>query len=949
MTGPPPVVSVFVKISRQRQRMSTSSTKVEDLAQVLFSEAGDALFLFDPASGQLIDANPMAQRLSGFTREELLMMRTSDLWRAENDGGITRMENAYQRTGIFHGQDGFLLRTKQDGVWIPVNLTITRLHVKPRTLSLITARDMRAQREAYTKLKKVEAELRRVLSSVTDCLWSAKVDQQGNWVYRYISPVIEKIAGQPPGHFIRSPDNWGNILHPDDRMRWREALQRLRSGQNVMEEYRVMRPDGSICWVRESVQVSRGSEGGSLLLDGVISDVTHRKQAEAELHRAKEAAEAASHAKSEFLANMSHEIRTPMNGIIGMAELLLGTQLTHEQQEYAQMIHASAESLLTLLNDILDFSKIEARKLELEATEFDLRACLADAVASMALRADKKGLELICHVDTDLPEHLIGDPTRLRQVLVNLVGNAIKFTNQGEIVIRACALDPGNPMHLADDELGLHLSVKDTGIGIPADKLDLIFQPFAQVDSSTTRKYGGTGLGLAIVMQLVELFGGRVWVESALGQGSTFHFTLRVKKQAQPHFVLPPQAETLRGLKVLVVDDSASCRRHLEEVLRFWGMVPLTADSAEAAEALAVQQACDLFLIESLLPEPGGFVLAQRLRSLQNRRVPVLMLLTPSSLSRDAARCREGGDLYVTKPIREASLLEALLATLLPDEADKRDVVSVPLEKPLRPLAILLAEDNQVNQILAVRMLEKRGHRVTLANNGQEAVELAAKGGFDVILMDVQMPVMDGFEATAAIRQRERVAGGHVPIIALTAHAMKGYREQCLAGGMDDYVSKPIRGQELFSVLERVVPHVVAEGSAAETNQSNAGSLGAAEPARPDISGHPPFNVATALSRVDHDRTILRDLVDAYQQDAPRLMTELARAVQAGDAGQVKYHAHTLKGLVAIFAAEPAQQLALQLEIMGKNNDLSQAASTFAALQQEIARLTPALAALAAE
>jgi two-component system sensor histidine kinase/response regulator len=921
--------------------MSTSSTKVEDLAQVLFSEAGDALFLFDPAGGQLIDVNPMAQRLSGFSREELLKMRTSDLWRAENDAGISRMENAYQRTGIFHGQDGFLLRTKQEGVWIPVNLTITRLHVKPRTLSLITARDMRAQREAYTKLKKVEAELRRVLSSVTDCLWSAKVDQQGHWVYRYISPVIEKIAGQSSSYFIRGPENWGAMLHPDDKMRWREALQRLRSGQNVMEEYRVIRPDGTTRWVRESVQVSKGADNGSLLLDGVISDVTYRKQAEEELHRAKEAAEAASHAKSEFLANMSHEIRTPMNGIIGMSELLLATQLTHEQLEYAQMIHASAESLLTLLNDILDFSKIEARKLDLEAIDFDLRACLADALASLALRADKKALELICHVDADLPEHLIGDPSRLRQVLVNLVGNSIKFTNRGEIVIRARPIDPLENMALGDDEVGLHLSVRDTGIGIPPDKVDLIFQPFAQVDSSTTRKYGGTGLGLAIVVQLVELFGGRIWVESTLGEGSTFHFTVRMKKQPQPMFRLPPRAAGLRGRTVLVIDDNASCRRHLEDVLRAWGMRPIAVDSADAAAAALAAQTCDLLMIESQLPDPGGFVVAERLRAQIGRAVPVLMLLTPTGLSRDAARCREVGDLYVTKPIRESNLLETLLATLAPEGAEKKDVVSVEVERPLRPLSILLAEDNQVNQMLAVRMLEKRGHRVTLAGNGQEAVELSARGNFDVILMDVQMPIMDGFEATAAIRQREQGTGQHIPIIALTAHALKGYREQCLAGGMDDYVSKPIRGQELFAVLERFVPDQVPPLAAAVLPESGSASVTA--PAEP-----PPFDAATALGRVDNDREILRDLIDAYQQDAPRLVADLDQAIRAGDAGQVKYHAHTLKGLVAIFAAERARQLSLQLEVMGKDGSLADAPQVFAELEREIARLTPALAAFAA-
>ena len=923
---------------------TTNSTKAEDLAQVLFSEAGDALFLFDPASGQLIDVNPMAQRLSGFSREELLQMRTSQLWRAESDASISQMENAYQRTGIFHGRDGFLLRTKQDGIWIPVNLTITRLHVKPRTLSLITARDMRAQREAYTKLKKVEAELRRVLSSVTDCLWSAKVDPQGHWVYRYISPVIEKIAGQSSSHFIRSPENWGNILHPEDRPRWQEAIQRLRSGQIVQQEYRVVRPDGQTCWVRESVQASKGSDSVSLLLDGVISDITYRKEAEAELHRAKEAAEAANHAKSDFLANMSHEIRTPMNGIIGMSELLLATQLTHEQQEYSQMIHASAESLLTLLNDILDFSTIEARKMDLEAIAFNLRECLADGLASLALRADKKGIELTCHVDADLPEHLIGDPSRLRQIIINLVGNSIKFTNAGEITVGARLASAADAMQLGPDEVGLHVTVRDTGIGIPADKLDLIFAPFAQVDSSTTRKYGGTGLGLAIVVQLVELFGGRIWVESVLGEGSTFHFTIKVRKQAQPQFTLPPRAAGLAGRSVLILGDNASCPAHLADGLRAWGLRPVAVATAEEAKALCGGQEFGLLMIESELPDPGGFALLEMLRAPAGRATPALMLLTPTGLSRDAARCRDAGELYVSKPIRESNLLETLLSTLLPESHIKQDVVPVEVERPLRPLSILLAEDNQVNQVLAVRMLEKRGHRVTLANNGQEAVEAAAKGGFDVILMDVQMPLMDGFEATAAIRSAEVATGRRVPIIALTAHAMMGYREQCIAGGMDDYVSKPIRHQELFHIIERLVPPV---------EPASSGAVGAAGKPTPSPEGTaaepPPFDAATALGRVDNDRDILRDLIDAYQQDAPKLIQELGQALAAQDAGQVKYHAHTLKGLVAIFAADRAQHLSAQLEQMGKVADLAGSSPIFTDLEREIARLTPALIAFAAE
>lgn len=924
------------------------TVKIEELAKFLFEEAGDALFLFDPASGELVDANPMAERLSGFSRQELLALRTSQLWRAEQDGSLSQMQNAYQRTGIFHGKDGFLLRTKQEGVWIPVNLTITRLHVKPRTLSLITARDVRAQREAYGKLKKVEAELRRVLSSVADCLWSAKITPDGQWIYRYISPVIEKITGVPSSQFIRDRGNWGAILHPEDRERWKENSAKLQAGQHIEAEYRVQRPDGSLCWVRETVLVSKAAEGQSLLVDGVISDVTYRKHAEAELQRAKEAAEAANHAKSDFLANMSHEIRTPMNGVIGMAELLLGTPLTEEQREYAQMILASGESLLTLLNDILDFSKIEARKLELETVDFSLRETLADALSTLAVRAHKKGLELASHVRGDVPDRVAGDPGRLRQIVINLVGNAIKFTSQGEVVVRCQRAGP-NELPLAAGEIGLHFCVEDTGIGIPAEKLQLIFDPFAQVDSSTTRQYGGTGLGLAIVAELVRMFGGNVWAESVLGQGSTFHFTLRLHapREAGQDLETTPAVE---NLPVLVVDDSPSSRVLLQELLQKWRMQPTVVPDAAtatqvAAEARQAGRPYGLLLVDSILKEGDGFEVAERLQAASPEKTPTIMLLTATQLNQDAARCRERQAGYVTKPLRESSLLDSILNTvkpvLAPRAAEARGTGS-----RLRPLRILLAEDNSVNQMLAIRMLEKEGHQVTLAQNGKEAVELSARESFDAVLMDVQMPVMDGFEATAAIRDREKGTGRRLPIIALTAHALKGYREQCLAAGMDDYLSKPIRSKELFAVLETFFagdPAINAEAGAATAG------VPAARVSGTGATEEPPYDRVSALQRVDNDLAILKDLADAYFQDAPRLLTDLEAAVAAGDAKNVKFHAHTLKGLVAIFSALPAQRLAQRLEQLGAEGHLTEAPALVAQLRQELERLGPALQALAAE
>ncbi len=937
-----------------RLKIGESLKESEERFRNVSDSANDAIIILRP-DGTITFWNKAAEKIFGSTSAEASGKKLLDLLPTEsNYEEYEELLNEFNSNidTKCYGKTIELIATRSNGDEFPVELSMSSVKLQKERHIVGIIRDISERKKAEEELRATNELNQRILDTAATAVFTVDSDMR----ITSINDAFKTITGYEEEDLVGKSCRFLNV---GDCVEVCQLFQAQDPEHIIRKQRKIKTKDGRILTILKNANTLRDETGR--VVGGIESfvDVTDLIEARESAEKAKRklesinrqleetikhanqmavAAEAANRAKSEFLANMSHEIRTPMNGIIGMTELALETELNEEQRDYLTTVKTSSENLLTIINDILDFSKVEAGLLELEEVEFSLREVVESTLDTLTLKAHQKGLELVNYIHPLVPDRIIGDPTRLCQILLNLIGNAIKFTDEGEIVFEVeLESDPENG-------ICFHFSVADTGIGILDDRKQDIFKSFTQADGSTTRKFGGTGLGTTISKKLVELMGGDIWLESPNkpnrkigGPGTTFHFRIAFKCDPADRGLTKRSQPEITGLKTLIIDDNETNRKLLRTLLENWGLEPYTVDNgkdglAQLKTAAKTDRPFQLLLLDVLMPGMDGFMVAERIRE-DKDLIHLKIIILTSAGKFDIARNRKdlSVDGIMMKPIKQSKLFDMIVNTVTEghNQKDVKPEFAKESSIPDKSLNIILAEDNRINQKIAVHLLKKQQHKVTVAENGQEVLELFGTGKFDLILMDVQMPMMNGLEATMRIRTEEKNTNNHIPIAAMTAHAMKGDRERCLEAGMDDYLSKPIKAEELQRVITNVIGSSELSGSG---NNDDTERLDAEV-----------WNPNETLAQLDDDQGLLKEMAQLFMDDLPKLMGRIEEAVIDGDRDKLERSAHTLKGSVSHFSARRVHHLAKQLEDMGREDDLGQSRIVLDELRDEVDRLNQSL------